>query len=110
MRSREYQKLKYIHQIKEEFCTGRCQICGFSNCTMDAHHIKPVKDDGETTIDNLIFVCPNCHRLIHTGKIEVFNHATYAIVANIKNPKYPRIGLRRLKFNTKWQQSSGFNQ
>ena len=36
---------------------------------IDCHHIKPVHtlgEDGETHIDDLVLLCPNCHRLVHS--------------------------------------------
>jgi hypothetical protein len=31
---------------------------------VDAHHIKPVAGRGNADLDNLLCVCPNCHRLL----------------------------------------------
>lgn len=39
-------------------CECRLPICV-------KHHIKPVGKDGESWIENLVQVCPNCHDLIH---------------------------------------------
>jgi HNH endonuclease len=32
------------------------------------HHLVPLADDGEDTIENVAFVCPNHHREVHFGK------------------------------------------
>lgn len=29
------------------------------------HHIKPVSKDGESWLENIVRLCPNCHALIH---------------------------------------------
>jgi hypothetical protein len=56
---------------------AKCQICswtGFSQKNGDefieAHHIIQLSDkkDGALCTDNIILVCPNCHREIHYGK------------------------------------------
>lgn len=45
-----------------------CSICGWNESTCDIHHIIERKNGGTDNIDNLIIVCPNCHRIIHTTK------------------------------------------
>ncbi|AFH48940.1 Putative restriction endonuclease [Ignavibacterium album JCM 16511] len=52
-----------------------CQICGFyfeldGKKIIECHHLKPLSD-GEvriTNINDLISVCPTCHRIIHLRK------------------------------------------
>lgn len=34
---------------------------------LEVHHIKMLKDGGSDTIDNVIALCPNCHRERHFG-------------------------------------------
>ena len=43
-----------------------CSICGWNESTCDIHHIIERKNNGSDNMDNLILVCPNCHRVIHT--------------------------------------------
>lgn len=54
-----------------------CQVCGFSfddhygeigKGFIEAHHIFPIsqlKEETETKIEDLAFVCSNCHRMLH---------------------------------------------
>jgi predicted HNH restriction endonuclease len=35
---------------------------------LEVHHIKTLKDGGSDTIDNVIALCPNCHRKRHHGE------------------------------------------
>ena len=45
----------------------RCCLCPqHEDVTIDLHHILPISEDGPNTEDNLIVVCPNCHRKIHS--------------------------------------------
>lgn len=48
-----------------------CQNCGWNKDTCDVHHRVPKSQGGEWTEENLILVCPNCHRLIHSGKLKI---------------------------------------
>ena len=43
-----------------------CSICGWDESTCDIHHIIPRKNGGNDDMENLIYICPNCHRLCHT--------------------------------------------
>jgi len=31
------------------------------------HHIVPVSKGGENTLDNIVLLCPNCHKMAHAG-------------------------------------------
>ena len=46
----------------------KCSICRWNEAVCDIHHIKSKKNKGTNDIDNLIIVCPNCHRIIHSKK------------------------------------------
>ena len=57
-----------------------CAVCGFSfhldmfteakHCGgMEIHHIVEVKNGGKASWDNLIALCPNCHKAVHLGLI-----------------------------------------
>ena len=55
----------------------KCEICGFSfretygvlgQGFIEAHHVEPIsqrKENKETTFEDLIIVCSNCHRMLH---------------------------------------------
>ena len=52
---------------------GECQLCGTKAPFQDrdgipyleVHHIRPFEDGGSDNMDNLIVLCPNCHRKIN---------------------------------------------
>lgn len=35
---------------------------------LEVHHITPLADNGDDTIENAVALCPNCHRQAHHGK------------------------------------------
>ncbi|EHH3082068.1 HNH endonuclease [Vibrio vulnificus] len=45
-----------------------CAVCGtqIEENRLEVHHIKPLKDGGEHLADNIVHICPKCHREIHT--------------------------------------------
>jgi hypothetical protein len=42
-----------------------CEICGWNETNRDLHHIIPVSQGGKTTLDNIVSLCPNHHRMAH---------------------------------------------
>ncbi|HRV32245.1 MAG TPA: HNH endonuclease [Candidatus Paceibacterota bacterium] len=50
-----------------------CSKCGWyvEGVVGDIHHILERKNGGTDEHNNLTYVCPNCHRLIHTNKIKI---------------------------------------
>lgn len=48
----------------------RCAIHTCKNPDVDVHHIVPWEKCQEHTFENLIALCPNCHRRSHAGKID----------------------------------------
>ncbi len=41
---------------------GVCQVCMGCKTNLHTHHIIPISEGGEDTLDNLITVCEDCHR------------------------------------------------
>jgi len=46
-----------------------CSRCGWNEAACDLHHIKGRKIPNPNADTNLTLLCPNCHRLFHSGKI-----------------------------------------
>lgn len=45
---------------------GKCEICGFNyRPVLQIHHIVPISEFGNNRADNIICVCPNCHKTLH---------------------------------------------
>lgn len=51
-----------------------CVSCGFhirvnGRRVIDCHHLNPIGSEGEriTSVDELMCLCPNCHRIAHTS-------------------------------------------
>jgi hypothetical protein len=64
-----------------------CVICGWNKSSCDIHHIIPRKF-GSNDENNLVIVCPNCHREIHNEKkISEDFLRTLTIEKNFKNWK-----------------------
>jgi len=47
----------------------QCSRCGWDDGTGDIHHIHGRKVHDPNNHKNLAYICPNCHRLVHEGKV-----------------------------------------
>jgi len=60
-------------KTREAVLTEAGYRCAVPTCrtilTLDIHHIDEVSHGGGDVVLNLIALCPNCHRLYHTGTI-----------------------------------------
>lgn len=49
----------------------KCSICGWDKARCDMHRKINGKDGGRYTRNNIISLCPNCHRLVHLGLLTI---------------------------------------
>ena len=68
-----YYRDPYLKEIVKRIAEGKCQLCGNTAPFIDPsgspyleeHHVKRLADGGPDTIENVVALCPNCHRKIH---------------------------------------------
>lgn len=48
-----------------------CAFCGKATYEVQGHHLIPYCEGGEATADNIIALCPECHKAYHAGEIDV---------------------------------------
>lgn len=68
-----YYRDPYIKELVKRIAEGKCQFCGKEAPFIDKnnepyleeHHVKWLADGGTDTIDNVVAICPNCHRKMH---------------------------------------------
>lgn len=58
-----------IVKILQRCNIAKCSICGWDKCNCDMHHLRGKRIENPNSHDNLTYVCPNCHRMIHRGQI-----------------------------------------
>lgn len=54
----------------KKLCKTSCERCGWNKSYCDLHRIVMGKDGGKYEIENIIVLCPNCHRIEHLGNKE----------------------------------------
>lgn len=79
------QKLKsevraFVTSNREEIISSggsRCYVCGYNFAQiLEIHHVMPIKDGGNNSLDNLVSLCPTCHRLVHNLERNLKNKQT----------------------------------
>lgn len=63
----------YLTEQARRLADGICQLCRtpapFNDKNgrpyLEAHHVIPLAEDGPDTLDNIVALCPNCHRKMH---------------------------------------------
>lgn len=71
--SLEYFRDPYLKEMVKRIADGKCQYCSNDAPFFDKkgapyleeHHVKWLSQGGEDTIDNLVAICPNCHKMVH---------------------------------------------
>lgn len=74
-----YYRDPYLKQMVKRIADGKCQYCGNNAPFFDkqgepyleAHHVIRLADGGSDAIDNIVAICPNCHRKVHVLNDEV---------------------------------------
>ena len=64
---------QYISESTKRRASGKCQLCGddapfldrFGRPYLESHHVVWLSRAGGDTLDNVVALCPNCHRKMH---------------------------------------------
>ena len=73
--SHAYNRDEWVVAYVENRANGNCELCGKTapfkrfdgTAFLEVHHITPLAEGGEDTVDNAAAICPNCHRECHHG-------------------------------------------
>ena len=69
----QYYRNPYIAEYVKRLAHGYCQLCGEAAPFQDedgipyleSHHVVWLAQGGTDTLDNIVALCPNCHRKMH---------------------------------------------
>lgn len=104
--------LRTIHKILIR-ANKSCQICKWNKSICDVHHIVAIKHGGNNEMNNLVIVCPNCHRCIHVLGSDYISleelqklsiGKTFSEWVDYYNPK------RNKKFNANFSHKKCYNE
>ena len=73
--SHAYDRDEWVVAYVENRASGKCELCRKTapftrldgTAFLEVHHITPLADGGEDTVNNAAALCPNCHRECHHG-------------------------------------------
>lgn len=66
---------KYKDDILD-YHNGQCDICKFNlKSLLEIHHILPLQQGGDNSLDNIACLCPNCHSIAHKYISLYYNNA-----------------------------------
>lgn len=71
--SESYSRDPYVSRYVKQQANGICQLCNQSAPFLDAngepylesHHVVWLSKNGMDSVDNMVALCPNCHRKMH---------------------------------------------
>jgi 5-methylcytosine-specific restriction protein A len=74
--TKQYYRDPDISSYAKKRANGKCDCCGrlapFNRDDgtpfLETHHLIPLSEGGNDSIDNVCALCPNCHRMLHYGK------------------------------------------
>lgn len=72
-KARKYTRSIYIKELAKKFASGICQLCRnpapFNDKNripfLEVHHIEYLSQGGADEINNVVALCPNCHKKMH---------------------------------------------
>ena len=78
-------KLSEINPTKDY----KCQRCGYDEFlpVVQFHHVIQKRNGGDESANNIILLCPNCHRALHQG---LWGDEKYNIYKNSKEFRHGR--------------------
>ena len=68
-----YERNPKIAELAKRMANGKCRLCGkkgpfkdnLGRPFLETHHVKWLSNGGKDSIDNIVALCPNCHRKMH---------------------------------------------
>lgn len=70
--SKQYDRNEFVKEYARRRAAGRCQLCDElapfkSNGVpfLEVHHVEWLAEGGPDSVDNVVALCPNCHRKMH---------------------------------------------
>ncbi|MZH03201.1 MAG: hypothetical protein F3745_07370, partial [Nitrospinae bacterium] len=88
---------KSVTNALKNILGATCQICGWEGFEksdgdkyIEAHHLVQVSEKvpGSLCTENIILLCPNCHRKIHHGReITVSEESNFLVISSLEQKR-----------------------
>ncbi|NUM79724.1 HNH endonuclease [bacterium] len=96
-----YKRHNYLMALIKKYRKYTCQFCSTKilkeneEYYIEACHIRAKSDGGKDSFDNILILCPNCHKLFDYGKKEKINHTKDFLSVKINGKDY-KADLRKI--------------
>ena len=90
----QYKRDNYTIALIKELRGHKCQICNKyilkedGTKYIEAAHITPKSDKGTETLDNILILCPNCHKEFDLGKRHIIKRNSTEIEFSINDKTF----------------------
>lgn len=90
IKGKSYKRYNYLMTQIKKYCDYKCQFCSTAilkangDYYIEACHIKPKAKGGKDKLNNILVLCPNCHKLFDFGKREkeTYSFDNYSVCLN----------------------------
>lgn len=92
-----YKRHNYLMALIKKYRNYTCQFCSTTilkengEYYIEACHIKAKSDGGKDSLDNILILCPNCHKLFDYGKKEKIKHTKEMYSVRINGEDYKAV-------------------
>lgn len=105
MLTTQFVRNEYIREYARVRANGICELCDnpapfkdyYGKPFLETHHVIFLSKGGEDSIDNVVAICPNCHRKIHNLNLE---EDVNKLLEKLKNHKLEESKKPIKKINT----------
>jgi len=98
----KHQRKKIARQLREvvrDRQKRRCACC-LECASLQLHHIDPVFLNGKDSVNNLIFLCRDCHRLLHLADpticMQVYEYAYFLNYRDLPEDPYSLLSAEKV--------------
>ena len=93
-RLKDRAKNKKVYREITENYNFQCALCGWNAPTpqggCELHHIDSWKESKNSAKENLILLCPNCHKLADIGMVDKDTLRSYLVLSISENERMKR--------------------
>ena len=94
IKSKKYKRHNYLMVLIKKYRNYKCQFCKTvilkksGDYYIEACHIKSKSDGGKDTLNNILVLCPNCHKLFDYAKRDEVKHTIDEYIVKLNETKY----------------------
>lgn len=90
----QFERNERLSGLLKELSGWKCQICGFTfekkdgGLYAETHHLEALAKGGYDSIENIIVVCPNHHKMLEYGNVSILETTPRRISLELNGERY----------------------